>query len=99
VNRKEDLGFMEQRRFREILEKLHRELHDTTSVDEKTKQLLQEVESDIQYILHESEGGETRAHHTLNDRLKQAVGSLETTNPDLTETMRRVMNTLSNMGI
>ncbi len=99
MNERKDIGFMEQKRFREILEHLHSKLHDTTSVDKETEQLLEELESDIQHILYESEGDKAGAHHSLNDRLNQAVGRLETTHPDLTKTMRQVINTLSNMGI
>jgi len=91
---------MEQNnKFRAELEALHEELHNTKSVDEETKQLLEDVQSDIQYILDETERDDTEAHQSLNDRLRQAAGQMESTHPELTNTMRRVMTVLSNMGI
>jgi len=86
-------------KFRSELEALHNELHNTKSVDQETRQLLEEVQSDIQYILDEKEGDDTDAHQSLNDRLRQAAGQMESTHPELTNTMRRVMTVLSNMGI
>jgi len=90
---------MSNEKFRRTLERLHRELQDAESLDEETRQLLTHVDSDIQQILKDEVSKTTTAHRSLNDRLKEAVGAMESTNPDLTETMRQIITTLTNMGI
>lgn len=90
---------MSNEKFRQTLERLHRQLQNTEHLDDETRQLLSNVDSDIEQILEESAGKSTPAHLSLNDRLKEAVGSVESTNPELTETMRQIITTLTNMGI
>lgn len=90
---------MSNEKFRRSLERLHRELQEADSLDEETRRLLTHVDSDIQQILEEEVDEPSEAHLSLNDRLREAVGSVESTNPDLTETMRQIITTLSNMGI
>lgn len=90
---------MSNEKFRQALERLHRELQEADSLDEDTRRLLSHVDSDIQQILEEDVGEPSEVHLSLNDRLREAMGSVESTNPELTETMRQIITTLSNMGI
>ncbi len=80
------------------LEALHSNLHRIDSVDDETRDLLENVASDIQQILEASEADKSQ-HRSLNDRLIEAIGRLESTNPEITNTMRSIVDTLSNMGI
>lgn len=90
---------MADKKFRRALERLRDELQDAENLDEETRHLLSHVDADIHQILQQEVDDTTETHETLNDRLKKAIGRVESTNPQLTNTMRQIINTLSNMGI
>ena len=78
------------------LEELHAELARTQSVDAKSRELLADVQRDIETVLARSE---EPAHASLRERLEAAIEHFETSHPVLTATMGRVMDQLANMGI
>lgn len=84
---------------RDRLEQLHAELQRTESVDEETRALLNSLMEDTRHLM-EHEGEElTERHHTLNERLTEALARFEGTHPDLAYVMARVIDTLSGLGI
>ena len=84
---------------REHLKALHGELASTPSVDERSKQLLEEVLSDIHGLLDRSEPPSENEHQGLGDRLRDATQHFEDSHPTLAAAVGRVINALSNLGI
>ncbi len=78
------------------LEKIHRELEDAGKLNDHTVELLQKVQKDIEALLGERE---TQADDSVRDRLDRAVVQLDENHPELTASLRQIMQVLSNMGI
>jgi predicted component of type VI protein secretion system len=78
------------------LTELQAELERTQSVDPKSRELLENVQRNIESVLERSdESGQS----SLRERLEAAIEHFETSHPVLTATMGRVMDQLSNLGI
>ena len=75
------------------LAELQAELARTESVDPKSRELLEQVQQEIESVLDAPEEGSLRA------RLEAAIEHFETSHPDLTAIMGRVMDQLANLGI
>jgi hypothetical protein len=88
---------MENQDLRNLLEQLHGEIEQTESVDEKGRELLRDLATDIGELLARSEGGKTQT--SILERLEDSISYLEVTHPTLTQTLTRVLETLSNAGI
>lgn len=87
---------MASEHLRELLEALHAELRRTDAVDEPARDLLREVENDIQQALERAGGAEPES---LVERLRETVDRFEGTHPALTEAVSRVLDSLVKMGI
>lgn len=90
---------MEKQKLRKMLEQLHSELKETESIDEGGSQLLQILMDDIQKILDKSIEEQSRQRSSLIEQLKDAILYFEESHPTLALTMKKVIDTLSNMGI
>jgi hypothetical protein len=90
---------MERQKLREVLEQLHHELKGTRSVDESGRELLCLLMDDIQQILDQSGEDKAQPNQNLTDQLTRAIYYFDTTHPTLALSMKRVIDTLSNMGI
>ncbi len=90
---------MNEQGLRNLLEQLHAELEHTQSVDEKGRELLRDLGSDIRELLARSEEDPTRANQSLLGRLEESISYLEVTHPTLTNTLSKLLETLSNAGI
>ena len=77
----------------QLLEKLHTELDGMENVDEKSRQLLNDLEKDINELLDRSD------HDTLLERLDDAVDEFEVKYPSLTTMLSEISRILSNAGI
>jgi uncharacterized protein YigA (DUF484 family) len=77
----------------QLLEKLHAELDGMENVDEKSRQLLNDLEKDINELLDRSD------HDTLLERLDDAVDEFEVKYPSLTTMLSEISRILSNAGI
>ena len=88
---------MEKEKLRKMLEQLHLELQGVKSADEIGQKHLQILKQDIQNLLDKS--GEQPSGHSLIERLKTAIMDLEKSHPALALTMKKLIDTLSNMGI
>ena len=90
---------MEEQKFRDMLKALHHELEDTKSLDEKGRDLLRVLMKDIQRVLDQSSEEESAPRHSLMEQLRKTINYLEESHPGLALTMKKVIETLSNMGI
>ena len=77
----------------QLLEKLHAELDGMKNVDEKSRQLLTNLEQDINELLDRSD------HETLLERLDDAVDEFQVTYPTLTTMLSEISKILNNAGI
>lgn len=81
------------------LERLHEELQQIDSVDERGRQLLQALMSDIQKLI-ESEGrSQQEVSERLGEGLKDGIELFEASHPQATMLMAQVVDALQKMGI
>lgn len=90
---------MDEQGLRTLLEQLHAEIEHTQSVDEKGRDLLRDLGSDIRELLARSEADQTPAGQSLLGRLEESISYLEVTHPTLTNTLSKILESLSNAGI
>ncbi|MGA1864346.1 MAG: DUF4404 family protein [bacterium] len=90
---------MESQKLRKMLEQLHSELKETETVDESGSELLHILMDDIKNILDKSVDEQSGQRSSLINQLKQAILYFEESHPTLALTMKKVIDTLSNMGI
>lgn len=93
---------MPERSLRQKLEELHAAVHGAEVVDPDSRELLREIQADVQALLERSaraEPGGERHAESLVERLREAVGRFEETHPTLTEAAGRVIDQLAKMGI
>ena len=92
---------MPESRLRQTLEELERELESHgDAVDPRSRELIDHAVRDVREVLERAgdDAGEPD-HPTLLDRLGEATRHFEESHPTLAETIGRVANALSNMGI
>ncbi len=85
--------------FHEMLIKLHNELKNTLSVDKKDRELLHTLMKDIQHVLELNDEKNIYENRSLVEQLTESIYHLEESHPTLVLTMKKVIETLSNMGI
>jgi hypothetical protein len=90
---------MNDHELRELIEKLHAEIQNTRTVDEKGKELLAHLESDIRALLEQTDGNGTPVHPSTIQRLEEGLDHFEVTHPTLTILISRLLEALSNVGI
>ena len=83
---------------RDLLERLHHELEQTESVDEKGNEMLRHLDADIRTLLKRS-GSKIETDERMLERLQDTIDHFETAYPRLTLTLSEMMNILSNAGI
>lgn len=84
---------MNNQELTELLRKLHDELDDIKDVDEKSLQLLRDLEKDIDDVLERSD------QDSVVERIRNAIREFEVTHPSLTAMLSEISNILSNAGI
>jgi hypothetical protein len=84
---------MNNQELTELLRKLHDELDDIKDVDEKSLQLLRDLEKDIDDVLERSD------QDSVVERIRGAIREFEVTHPSLTAMLSEISNILSNAGI
>jgi hypothetical protein len=84
---------MNNQELTELLRKLHDELDDIKDVDEKSLQLLRDLEKDIDDVLERSDPD------SVVERIRNAIREFEVTHPSLTAMLSEISNILSNAGI
>lgn len=83
----------------ERLQQLHQELQQLDSPDAKERQLLQQLQTDIQAVLLQSDSHDSSSYTQLGERLQESVEQLETSHPRLTLVMGQIVEMLARMGI
>jgi prefoldin subunit 5 len=83
---------------RDLLERLHSELEQTESVDEKGNEMLDHLDRDIRALLQRS-GRKKESDEPVLERLQETIDHFEATHPNLTQTLSEMMTILSNAGI
>ena len=86
---------MTDQKLRELLEQLHNELEQTATVDEKGREMLAHLNTDIQKLLKPSED----ADQSILSQLQDAIDHFEVEHPAITSALSQILNTLSNAGI
>ena len=86
---------MTDQKLRELLQQLHDELERTKSVDEKGREMLSQLNVDIQQFLDPAQENPA----TLLGRLQDAIDHFKVEHPAVTAALSQVLNTLSNAGI
>ena len=81
-----------------LLEQLHTELDSTEAVDEKGRELLRDLNADIQELLKRSDGEEAD-DDSLLERWQEYIDHFEVTHPTLTAALSHLMTALNNAGI
>ena len=88
---------MNDKNLSELLEQLHDELGKTQAMDEKGRQLLRNLDVDIQKLLLRTEGTET--DESFLESLQNAIDHFEDSHPALTSALSHMLTILSNAGI
>ncbi len=89
---------MEPQPLRESLEKLHRELSQAPSLNERGRQLLAEVRRDLDR-LHAGAPVSAEEHGQIRERWQSAVVNFEGSHPQIARGLERMANILSNFGL
>jgi hypothetical protein len=91
-------GFtMPDKNLSELLEQLHDELGKAQAVDEKGRELLRHLDSDIRKLLKSS--GKIKVDEPMLERFQDAIDHFEVTYPRLTSALSHMLTILSNAGI
>jgi hypothetical protein len=84
---------------RELLQQLHDEINNTQTVDEKGRELLQDLDGDIRALLERSEEHPLQIYPSIVQTLESTLSHFEITHPKLTTLVSKLLDTLSNAGI
>jgi len=90
---------MDDQELRKLLEQIQSEIKQTKSVDEKGRERLRQLDSDIHELLARSEGEQTQPQPSIVRRLQDTIDHFEATHPALTATLSRMLDILNNAGI
>lgn len=90
---------MDDQELHQLLEKLHSEIEQTDSVDEKALALLQHIEKDMRELVDRSENRIAKPRAATLRRLEDSIDHLEVTHPSLTTTLSELLEILSKAGI
>ena len=90
---------MEDQELSDLLERLHAEIERHEPLDEKEQELLQHLGTDIRELLAKSGSEEIQPEPSFVERLEESVEHFETTHPELTLLLDKLLAILSNAGI
>jgi len=90
---------MDEQELRKLLEQVHNEIENTKSVDDKGRELLHDIGADIRELLARSGEETLDAQPTMLKSLEDSISYLEITHPTLTNTLSKILESLSNAGI
>ena len=91
---------MDNQELRKLLEQLQNEIEHTQTIDNNGRQLLQNLETDINELLERSESGPlSQPHPSTLSRLEDSINYFELSHPNLTSQLTKLLSILSNAGI
>ncbi len=82
-----------------LLQQLHDAINHIQKVDQKGAIILKDLDEDIRQLLERSGEEPYHVHPNLAQNLERAIHHFESTHPDLTNLLAKVMSTLSNAGV
>jgi predicted nucleic acid-binding Zn-ribbon protein len=89
---------MDQEKLRSDLEKLHGELKRIRSLDNDERELLRQLESDLEVLLSRSDDN-LQPDHNSRRRLSEALAYVESNHPRVTLLMRQMVDSLAYLGV
>ena len=90
---------MDDQELRKLIEQLHSEIQNTTTVDEKGQELLLHLDADIRELLDRTGGYGIPVHPSTIQRMEEGLEHFEVTHPALTTLLAKLLELLSNVGI
>ncbi|MGB8214778.1 MAG: DUF4404 family protein [Anaerolineales bacterium] len=90
---------MDDQELRKLIEQLHSEIQNTTTVDEKGQELLLHLDADIRELLDRTGGYGIPVHPSTIQRMEEGLEHFEVTHPALTTLLAKLLESLSNVGI
>ena len=94
----EDRHRMDKQHLQGMIEKLHRELASTDSIDDDSRALLQELAQDVEKLAGSTESS-TEKHGTTTGQLQNAAVKFESEHPKLSMALGEVIDALGKLGI
>jgi Domain of unknown function (DUF4404) len=88
---------MSDRDLHTLLSELHHSLHETTSVSDEIRAMLEQLAADIRPIVEGGPGGPIAGGKAagLRERLTAAMAAVETSHPALARAIEQVADTLA----
>ena len=90
---------MDKQDLHKKLQQLHTEFQQLELVDEKERDILQQLMADIQELLEQEEGYQVHRYKRLGERLRESIKQFEVSHPRLTMMMGQTIDMLATMGI
>lgn len=87
---------MDKKELRDSLDHFHKELENSTSIEEKDRSRLEHLETNIRELL---ESDETKRDDSIIEQLDYAVHQFEMSHPELTIAIGHLLDILSQEGI
>ncbi len=81
------------------LRQLQTELQDSEQLDEETRAVLIELQSDIDSLIVDDPDPVSERYRAFRDRLRTSVERFEASHPRLTSAMAQIIDTLGAWGI
>lgn len=90
---------MDKQELRKLLDQLHSEIENAESIEDSDREQLRHLAGDIGDLLARSSSRTVNAQPPLLERMEDSISYLEVTHPTLTQTLSKMLETLSNAGI
>lgn len=90
---------MDKQELRKLLDQLHSEIENAESIEDSDREQLRHLAGDIGDLLARSSSRTVKAQGPLLERMEDSISYLEVTHPTLTQTLSKMLETLSNAGI
>ena len=88
---------MPERTLRQILEELHARLSESEDLDPESRRALEAASAEIHEALDAED--HSRVSGGMRERLSEALAEFESSHPRLTESVKRLVDQLADMGI
>ena len=82
-----------------LLQQLHVALADTTTIEDKDRELLKQLSTDITALLGQSGAAAGPQHESMAARVSEAIRNFEVEHPEITSVLASVSKALGDMGI
>ena len=89
---------MNNQELRDLLEKVHAEIEKADSLDDKGRELLRDIDSDIRKLLEKDPAAAESSNDGI-EQLEDAIQYFEITHPVFTTMLTRMLEILSGAGI